>query len=99
MCKIGADGSYPNIPQSTSRELLPSDNGDYAIHRVALERIPPVGVVSGSEYLYRISYTIGTNDMGSINSVDQSCQPPSHGDNNFNFCSVNSFELILRAGR
>lgn len=94
-------GKYPNtVKRSTAQEMLPSANGDYAIHDISLERIPPVGDAASAETLYDVRYTIGTNDNGAIDTVDQSCKPPSGGNinNNYNFCSVNSFELIIRAG-
>lgn len=100
-CVKDGTGKYSTaVDKTTAQEMLPSENGDYAMHKLTLERIPPLGTAVAGETLYDVVYTIGTNDNGSIDTVDQSCKPPSGGDANanFDFCAVNEFELIIRAG-
>lgn len=98
-CRQLADGSYrTDVQRAQSSELLPADQGDYALHSFSLERVPAMGLPATGEVLYDIRYTVGTNDQGSIDTVDRSCKPPEDASNNFNFCSVNTFEVMVRAG-
>lgn len=94
---VAAAGNYStDIDKSVATEMLPNDKGDYAIHEITLDRIPAGGAVAG-ESLYSISYTIGTNDQGSIAS-SLKCELPSQATNNYNFCAINRFELMVQAG-
>ncbi len=92
--------TYPiNVSSQTANEMLPSDNGDLALHSLTLDRVPPLTEVAvPSEALYDIRYTIGTNDAGTINTGDLSCNPPADANQNYNFCSINNFEMIVRVG-
>lgn len=101
-CRPLAGGGYKmDVPRANSVEMLPSDQGSYAVHMFNMERTPPFGEAVGATVLYHMKYTIGTNQAGTlvrdIMTLDRSCRPPSHNTNNFNFCSINTFELILRA--
>ncbi len=92
-------GVYPVIvTKANATEMLPADNGDYALRSLTLDRVPPIGSAAKANMLYDLRYTIGTNEQGTIDTLDQSCKPPSAATGNFNFCSVNTFELIVRAG-
>jgi hypothetical protein len=95
-----AGETYPiNVSSLTANEMLPSDNGDLAIYSLTLVRVPSLSAPSvPNEALYDIQYTIGTNDAGSINTGDLSCIPPSDANQNYNFCSINNFEMIVRVG-
>lgn len=89
---------YKNeVPKAAAQELLASDVGEYAIHNLQATRIPAVGTAGETSALFRVSYTIGTNDINSIDTVDRSCKPPNDANENFQFCSVNTFEIIARA--
>lgn len=101
-CKPLATGGYNmSVPRDNSVEMLPADRGDYAVHSFTVERTPPFASPIGANSLYHIRYMIGTNGtdtmQGDIATLDRSCRPPSDNTNNFNFCSINTFELILRA--
>lgn len=91
---------YPiAVSSQAANEMLPSDNGDLALHSLTLDRVPPLTEASvPNEALYDIRYIIGTNDAGTINTGDLSCNPPSDANQNFNFCSINNFEMIVRVG-
>lgn len=99
-----AGDNYPiSVSSQTANEMLPSDNGDLALHSLTLDRIPPLDeVVVPNEAIYDIRYTIGTNDAGTLNGTintgDLSCIPPSDANQNYNFCSINNFEMIVRVG-
>ncbi len=98
-CRLSG-GVYPiTVAMSSATEMLPSENGDLALHAMDLERIPPLSDPAvPTEALYDIRYTIGTNDSGTVNTSDYSCNPPSDANQNFNFCAVNNFEMIVRVG-
>lgn len=91
---------YPiNVSSQTANEMLPSNNGDLALHSLMLDRVPPLSAVAvPNEALYDIRYTIGTNDAGTISTSDLSCNPPADMNQNYNFCSINNFEMIVRVG-
>ena len=101
LCQIDSStGDYPTVIQKnkTTAEMLPNDKGDYALRDISLRRIPQLGTAVSGEVLYDISYTIGTNQSGTINTLSGQCEPPSVANNNYNFCAVNKFELMVRAG-
>lgn len=94
---IAAESKYPDeVLQSKVKELLPNDKGDYAIHSLTAKPLPATGP-GVNERLFDIEYVIGTNEEGTIDAA-QTCVPPGGADNNFDFCAVNNFELIVRAG-
>jgi hypothetical protein len=48
--------------------------------------------------IYAITFTIGTNDHEQLTTNDASCKPPAEGAGLENYCSVNQFDIIVRAG-
>ena len=98
---INASGDYStNVKLSDSTEMLPSDSGDYAIHSVSFKTVPDSSIAASSR-LYDITYTIGTNQQGTINSVvggGEKCALTTQATNNFNFCAVNNFEIMVQVG-
>lgn len=95
-CVLGASGYDTAVERSTATEMLPNDKGNYAIHEVTLDKIP-ASDTAVSNGLYKITYTIGTNEEGTINSALR-CKPPAAAASTFDFCAVNKFELIVEAG-
>lgn len=84
------------IQSTEATEMLASGDRDLAMQDFDITRSsrdPLTGQV-----IYAISMTIGTNDQQQLTSNQASCQPPSEGVGNENFCSVNRFDLIVRAG-
>lgn len=101
-CKVQVGGGYEMlVDRQDAVEMLPDDKGDYALHMFSISRTPDFDQPIGNSPLYHIKYTIGTNEKGSLAgdmaTLNKSCRPPSDVENNFNFCSINTFELILRA--
>lgn len=77
-------------------ELLASGDRDLVLHKFSIQKTaenPTVG-----EALYSISFTVGTNDREQLASGDTSCKPPSEGEGSEAYCSVNTFDLVARAG-
>ena len=95
--KSTTDSSYPsNVDKNAATEMLPNTDGEYAIHNVTVASIP--AAPTGAEpVLYDIKYTIGTNQDGTINT-SMRCEAPDNATNNFNFCSINEFEIMVQAG-
>lgn len=96
LCATGGSSYSTAIDKASATEMLPNNNGSYAIHEVTLDRLPTGGSATSAS-LYNISYTIGTNDEGAINSSLR-CEAPDQATNNFNFCAINKFELMVQAG-
>jgi hypothetical protein len=74
--------------------LLDAKGGDavLSIHSFTVTKLE--GQPDASEVLYKISYTIGTSELGALDS--QSCKPPADSASNDSFCAINNFEIIVR---
>ena len=48
--------------------------------------------------LYAVTMTIGTNDQQQLVTNDTSCKPPAQGVGNEDYCAVNQFDIVARAG-
>lgn len=93
-CGKLATGMYPTaVTQAQATEMLPSDKGDYALQAMHLT---PLGSATQSK-LYDISYTLGTNENGTISSAT-ACEAPTVATNNFDFCAVNTFDIMVKVG-
>ncbi len=96
-CTAGVTGDYNTIVSLDGvTEMLPSNSGDYAIHEITVDKIAASGA-NALPSLYKIAYTIGTNEEDTINSTFR-CEPPANLKSNFDFCAVNRFELMVEAG-
>ncbi|MDB5177337.1 MAG: hypothetical protein JWN75_1005 [Candidatus Saccharibacteria bacterium] len=82
------------IDATKSTELL--SEGNLAIQKFHIERLT-TNVASGMA-LYSIGITISNADTEAINTVDNSCKPPSEVAVLQNFCSVNEFIFTTRTG-
>ena len=85
------------IERELAKELLAAGDRDLAVQGT-------VSVVAGirddasNQALYAISLTIGTNDQAQINAASTTCRPPSEGSGREDFCAINQFNIIARAG-
>lgn len=98
-----SSGSYCSTPtkpiESTGAiELLASGDRDLALHRFTISNNPPTDAKS-SQSLYSISYVIGTNDQTALmsGSGQTSCRAPSDAASDLNYCSINQFDIVVRA--
>lgn len=99
--------SDPNkkVVHSAATEMLDSGDRDLVMHRFEVVQTTPTDATTG-QALYAISFTLGTNDRsqldmetsGGIATGDASCKPPASGGGGEDYCSVNSFDIIARAG-
>lgn len=97
LCKQ-ASGAYPSVVNSAnSTELLESESLDLALHQLTFTQVL-VDDASG-QAAYSVQYTLGTNDQSVLETSNRQCRPPEGtGEQNFEFCAVNVFETIIRAG-
>ena len=84
------------IPNSQATELLRAGDRNLAIQEWAVSagsRDDAIG-----QALYAISFTIGTNDQAQLTASGKSCRPPTQGSGADDFCAVNQFDVVIRAG-
>lgn len=93
---VKSGGAYSTtVLASNASVLLASKDNDLALYDIQLTDIL---AASTPGVLYSLSFTIGTNESGTVNTLDQSCKPPTDDTSNFNFCSINNFETVIRVG-
>jgi len=90
-CKDDAAGA---VDATQATELLSESN--LAVQSFHIERLTNNGA-SGMA-LYTIGITISNADTEAIDTVDNTCQPPSEVAVLQNYCSVNEFIFTARAG-
>lgn len=84
------------IDRSKATDLLTSGDRNLVLHSFAIKRTAEES--STGQAIYAISMTIGTNDREQLTTNDTSCKPPAEGVGDENYCSVNQFDIIARAG-
>lgn len=92
-CTLGAV-VYPATPTAT--ELLGGSGVEYALHTVSFTQLAQ----NNRKGVYHVAYQIGTNDLGTTQTVGGyvSCRPNDSVLANFNYCSVASFDTLVRVG-
>ena len=89
--------TYPSgFTQAGATELLENQNLRLAMHAFSFS--PVVVDESSDQAAYSVSFTLGTNDQAALLSGNQQCRPPDDDASNADFCSVNTFDMIIRAG-
>lgn len=88
--------SLPAIDHSKATEMLTGGDRDLALHKFTITKGAEDDALG--QAIYAISMVIGTNDRAELVTGDTSCKPPSEGQGNENYCSVNQFDMIARAG-
>lgn len=92
LCKKDENGNYPVIVKNDAvTELLATGDRDLALHKLTLSSNEEGG-------LYAVSITIGTNDQALLSDNRDQCKPPSEIVNQSEYCSVNTFDIVARAG-
>ena len=81
--------------RADSTELLDQGDHNLAVHELS---ISSPSVASVSQQMYSIRFILGTNDAAQLETNNQSCRPPSEGAGNEDYCAVNQFEIVARAG-
>ena len=101
-CDKDATGKYPmNIPTGSTGEqvtdLFAGDGRDYALYAMKIQAIAS----SGDSGLYRITYTLGTNEKDTTQQSAEGytqCRPSNDASANFTYCAVEDFDMIVRVG-
>jgi len=86
------DAANTDVFEATSTELLKSDGRDLAMYNVGWELLSPAG---SNPQLYKLKFTLGTNEAESVDTSNYSCKPPADVKSNYDFCAVNDFEIVL----
>ena len=87
-----------NIPRDNATEMLVSGDRDLVMHSFEIKTDPKAQDPTTGQTIYSISMIIGTNDHEQLTTNDTSCKPPADGAGVENYCSVNQFDIIARAG-
>ena len=96
-----SSGSYCSAPgtkavDSTGAiELLASGDRNLALHSFTIANSSTDA--KSSQSLYSISYVIGTNDQAALMPGQTSCRAPSDIASDLNYCSINQFDIVVRA--
>lgn len=83
------------IDSNGAVELLASGDRDLAIHSFSI--VNDSTDARSSQGLYSISYVLGTNDQAALMPGATSCRPPSDLASDLNYCSINQFDIVVRA--
>lgn len=90
-------GAYPaTVAKANAVSVLEAEDLRLALHTFAIS--PVIVDESSNQAAYTVRFTIGTNDQEAIMTGGQQCRPPDDSDNNLQFCAVNIFEMVVRAG-
>jgi len=84
------------IERSKATELLTTGDRDLVVHNFSIVRT--ADDEGTNQAIYAISMLIGTNDRQQLTTDDASCKPPAAGVGDEDYCSVNRFDIIARAG-
>lgn len=84
------------IVHSTATELLDSGDRDLVVHDFVIAETARDAVTD--QALYAIGLTLGTNDQAELISGGVSCKPPSESQGGADYCAVNRFDILARAG-
>lgn len=85
---------FNDVASMQPANLLDAKRSDAVLSVHSFEVIRLDGQPIASEVLYKISYTIGTSELGALDS--QRCRPPADSESNDSFCAINNFEIIVR---
>ncbi|HTJ73307.1 MAG TPA: type II secretion system protein [Verrucomicrobiae bacterium] len=84
------------VTKAKATELLSTGDRELVLHSFAVTETS--SDPSTNQALYAITMIIGTNDRQQLTTDDTSCKPPSAGVGDENYCSVNQWDIIARAG-
>lgn len=97
-CQLSGSGYPMTIPSTESAtELFDGTDRDYALYAMAFTQV----ALSGDRGMYRVSYTLGTNEKDTTEKDASGyirCKPNNAVLANFDYCSVNDFETLVRIG-
>ena len=84
------------INRADASEMLTIGDRDLVVHKFNVTSV--ARDTTTGQAIYAISMTLGTNDNEQLTTNFGSCKPPAEGRGKEDFCSVNQFDIIVRAG-
>jgi prepilin-type N-terminal cleavage/methylation domain-containing protein len=84
------------VPLAKASELLSTGDRELVLHSFSITKTSSDPSIN--QALYAITMVIGTNDRQQLTTDNTSCKPPSSGVGNEDYCSVNQWDIIARAG-
>ncbi|HEX7484317.1 MAG TPA: type II secretion system protein [Candidatus Saccharimonadales bacterium] len=87
-----------NVLRENATEMLVSGDRNLVMHAFDIKTTPKAQDPTTGQTIYSISMTIGTNDHEQLTTNNASCKPPAEGTGVEDYCSVNQFDIIARAG-
>jgi prepilin-type N-terminal cleavage/methylation domain-containing protein len=84
------------IVRNDATDLLTVGDRDLVVHKLTVTKT--VEDSGAGQSLYAISFVLGTNDRAQLTTNDASCRPPAENVGDEDYCSVNQFDIIARAG-
>lgn len=88
------DGGTAIVDKSKATEMLAGGDRNLVLHKFSIA--PAASDSESGQVLYAIDFVIGTNTEQQI--ANDSCKAPSEGVGDENYCSLNRFSIIARAG-
>ncbi len=84
------------VPDDQAKELLVAGDRNLAIQR--FDVTAGARDDASGQALFSVSFSLGTNDQAQLTASSTNCLPPAQADGNDNFCAVNQFDIVARAG-
>jgi len=79
-------------------EILDVGQSQLAIYNFSILSDPKAYDSRTGQRLYDISFLVGTNDQKALNYDKTACLAPSDINSDINYCAVNQFDIVARAG-
>lgn len=89
-------GNYADVDPNQAVELLDAGDHSLVLHQLVVRTNPAATDATSGQQLYRVMYTIGTNDIEALNADQTSCKAPNEAGADLNYCAVQQFTLVIR---
>lgn len=105
-CQIASSGtalrytSVRAIDAPKAQELLKQGDHSLGIHKFSLAT-PPASAMDNAtnQQLYSIFFTVGTSNINALNDTQSACLPPNNPNSDPLYCTVQTSQLVVRAGK
>lgn len=102
-CQIGAEGNITHrdinpADVGSARELMGSSDRNLAIQGFTVDSPDASFDPLTGQRLHRVSFTIGSGDISSMNEDQTRCLMPGEEGADLTYCVVQKFTLVIRAG-
>lgn len=81
-----------------AKELLKPGDRELQVNQFVVQSDPQVSDAVTGQRLYTVSYTIGAGDISTMNLTQSACLAPGNNNANPEYCTVQQFSLVIRAG-